>query len=341
MNRVLVTGAAGFIGSNFVRYWLETHPEDKVISLDKLTYAGNLENLAGTFGDNHIFIKGDICNPELTDSLMQTVDIVVNFAAETHVDRSILNPNPFIRTNIEGTYNLLESARRANIKRFHHISTDEVYGSLEGTTEGKFTEESPYRPNNPYSASKASADLLVRSYYHTYGLPTSISNCSNNFGPYQHPEKFIPLAITNGLQKKEVPVYGDGTNVRDWIYVEDHCRAINLILSKEETIGQTYLIGVENELSNTQLLSAISNVLVMEEGLMLKTKKIEDRKGHDKRYAIDSSKIKALGFGMSYDFNEAIKKTVRWYINHKSWWLKTKLKDSFKEYYKTKYGFDL
>ena len=231
--KLLVTGGAGFIGSNFILYWLKKYPQDKIINLDKLTYAGNLENLkAVEKNPNYKFVQGDICNQELINQVTHNIDIIVHFAAESHVDRSILDPAPFIKTNIEGTYVLLEAVLKNKVKRFHHISTDEVFGALELNSKEKFNDNTPYNPHSPYSASKASSDHLVRSYHTTYNLPITISNCSNNFGPYQFPEKLIPLAITNLIEGRKVPVYGDGLYVRDWLYVEDHCKAIDLILQK-------------------------------------------------------------------------------------------------------------
>jgi dTDP-glucose 4,6-dehydratase len=253
--KLLITGGAGFIGSNFILYWLKKYPQDQIINLDKLTYAGNLENLkAVEKNSNYQFVKGDITDKKLVDSLMKKVDTVVHFAAESHVDRSILDPGPFIKTNIEGTYVLLEAALANKIKRFHHISTDEVFGSLPLNSKKKFNEKTPYAPRSPYSASKAASDHLVRAYHITYNLPITISNCSNNFGPYQFPEKLIPLAITNLLEGKKVPIYGDGLYVRDWLYVEDHCRALDLILHKGK-IGETYFIGgLTEDISNLEVI---------------------------------------------------------------------------------------
>ena len=260
--KLLVTGGAGFIGSNFILYWIKKYPDDKIINLDKLTYAGNLENLRSVEKNpNYEFIQGDICDPKLVNSLTEKVDTIVHFAAESHVDRSIFDPAPFIKTNIEGTYVLLESALKNKVKRFHHISTDEVFGALELNSTIKFNDLSPYNPHSPYSASKASSDHLVRAYFDTYQLPITISNCSNNFGPYQFPEKLIPLAITNIIEGGKVPIYGDGLYVRDWLYVEDHCKAIDLILNKGK-IGETYLVGgLTEDVSNLEIIKKILKIM--------------------------------------------------------------------------------
>ncbi|MCR4277114.1 MAG: dTDP-glucose 4,6-dehydratase, partial [Candidatus Roizmanbacteria bacterium] len=264
--KLLVTGGAGFIGSNFILYWLKKYPDDKIINLDKLTYAGNLENLRSVEKNpNYEFIRGDICDPKLVNSLTEKVDTIVHFAAESHVDRSISDPAPFIKTNIEGTYVLLEAALKNKVKKFHHISTDEVFGALELNSKEKFNDSTPYNPHSPYSASKASSDHLVRAYHTTYDLPITISNCSNNFGPYQFPEKLIPLAITNLIEGKKVPVYGDGLYVRDWLYVEDHCKAIDLILQKGK-IGETYLIGgLTEDVSNIDIIKKILKIMGKDE----------------------------------------------------------------------------
>ena len=256
--KLLVTGGAGFIGSNFILYWLKKYPQDKILNLDKLTYAGNLENLKSIEKNpNYEFVQGDICNPQLVNSLIEKVDVIVHFAAESHVDRSILDPAPFIKTNIEGTYVLLEAALKNKVKKFHHVSTDEVFGALDLNSKEKFNDKTPYNPHSPYSASKASSDHLVRAYHTTYDLPVTISNCSNNFGPYQFPEKLIQLTITNLIEGKKVPIYGDGLYVRDWPYVEDHCRAIDLIMQKGK-IGETYLIGgLTEDISNLEIIKRI------------------------------------------------------------------------------------
>ena len=252
--KILVTGGAGFIGSNFIHYWLKNHPQDKIVNLDRLTYAGNLRSLLDiSKNKNYRFIKGDICSPGLVEKAMQGVDWVVHFAAESHVDRSILDPKLFIRTNIVGTENLCRMAVKLKIKRFHHISTDEVFGALQLTTDDKFTEDTAYDPRSPYSVSKATSDFIVRMYFHTYGLPVTLTNTSNNFGPYQHPEKFIPRMITNAICNLPVPLYGDGKNVRDWIHTEDHCRAIDLVLNKGR-VGETYLVGANSERKNIEVL---------------------------------------------------------------------------------------
>ena len=260
--KLLVTGGAGFIGSNFILYWLKKYPQDKIVNLDKLTYAGNLENLKSIEKNpNFSFIHGDICNQQLVNQVTSNVDVIVHFAAESHVDRSILDAAPFIKTNVEGTYILLEAAVKNKIKRFHHVSTDEVFGALPLNSRGKFNEKTPYNPRSPYSASKAASDHLVRAYATTYNLPTTISNCSNNFGPFQFPEKFIPLAITNLIEEKKIPVYGDGLYVRDWLYVEDHCKAIDLILQKGK-IGKTYFIGgLADDISNMEVIKKILKLM--------------------------------------------------------------------------------
>ncbi len=321
--KLLVTGGAGFIGSNFILYWLKKYPDDKIINLDKLTYAGNLENLRSVEKNpNYEFIRGDICDPKLVNSLTEKVDTIVHFAAESHVDRSISDPAPFIKTNIEGTYVLLEAALKNKVKKFHHISTDEVFGALELNSKEKFNDSTPYNPHSPYSASKASSDHLVRAYHTTYDLPITISNCSNNFGPYQFPEKLIPLAITNLIEGKKVPVYGDGLYVRDWLYVEDHCKAIDLILQKGK-IGETYLIGgLTEDVSNIDIIKKILKIMGKDEAQI---EYVKDRPGHDRRYAIDWSKInKELGWKPEHNFDEYLKETVDWYKNNQEWWEKLK-----------------
>jgi dTDP-glucose 4,6-dehydratase len=323
--KLLVTGGAGFIGSNFILYWLKKYPQDKIVNLDKLTYAGNLENLRSVEKNpNYEFVQGDICNPQLVNSLINSnqIDTIVHFAAESHVDRSISDPAPFIKTNIEGTYVLLEAALKNKIKRFHHISTDEVFGALELNSKNKFNNSTPYNPRSPYSASKASSDHLVRAYYSTYSLPITISNCSNNFGPYQFPEKLIPLAITNLIEGKKVPVYGDGLYVRDWLHVEDHCKAIDLILQKGK-IGETYLIGGLNEdIANIDIVKKILKIMNKDESNI---EFVKDRPGHDRRYAIDWTKInKELGWNPEHDFDEYLKTTVDWYKNNQEWWKRIK-----------------
>ena len=323
--KLLVTGGAGFIGSNFILYWLKKYPQDKIVNLDKLTYAGNLENLKSVEGNkNYVFAHEDICNSKSVNTLINNyqIDTIVHFAAESHVDRSILDPAPFIKTNIEGTYVLLEAALKNKIKKFHHISTDEVFGALELNSKGKFNDHTPYNPHSPYSASKASSDHLVRAYFDTYQLPITISNCSNNFGPYQFPEKLIPLAITNIIEGKKVPVYGDGLYVRDWLYVEDHCRAIDLILQKGK-IGETYLIGgLTEDIANIDIVKKILKIMGKDES---EVEFVKDRPGHDRRYAIDWSGInKELNWKPEHGFDEYLKITVDWYKNNQEWWKRIK-----------------
>lgn len=333
--KLLVTGGAGFIGSNFVLYWIKNHPEDSIINVDKLTYAGNLENLKEIEGNqNHEFVKGDICDGPLMNSLMKNIDTVVHFAAESHVDRSIIDPAPFIKTNVEGTGVLLDAALKNNVKRFHHISTDEVFGSLELNSSEKFTFHTSYNPRSPYAASKAGSDHLVRAYQETYELPVTISNCSNNFGPYHFPEKLVPLAITNILEGKKVPVYGDGLNVRDWLYVEDHCKAIDLILQKGE-IGKTYLIGgLTEDIPNIDVVKKILHLMEKDERML---EYVKDRAGHDRRYAIDWSKThEELGWKPEHNFDEALKKTIDWFKTHEDWWKRIK-SGAYQDYYKTQY----
>ena len=321
--KLLVTGGAGFIGSNFILYWIKKYPDDKIINLDKLTYAGNLENLRSVEKNpNYEFVQGDICDPKLVNSLTEKVDTIVHFAAESHVDRSIFDPAPFIKTNIEGTYVLLESAFKNKVKRFHHISTDEVFGALELNSTIKFNDLSPYNPHSPYSASKASSDHLVRAYFDTYQLPITISNCSNNFGPYQFPEKLIPLAITNIIEGGKVPIYGDGLYVRDWLYVEDHCKAIDLILNKGK-IGETYLVGgLTEDVSNLEIIKKILKIMGKDES---EIEYVKDRPGHDRRYAVDWSRInKELGWKPDYGFDEYLEQTISWYKNNQEWWRRIK-----------------
>jgi dTDP-glucose 4,6-dehydratase len=334
--KLLVTGGAGFIGSNFILYWSGHHPEDTLVNLDKLTYAGNLENLKSLESNkNYKFIRGDICDIKTVDSAMNGVDIVVHFAAESHVDRSILDPGEFVRTNVLGTQILLESALKNKVARFHHISTDEVFGSLTLDTENKFNENSNYLPRSPYSASKAAADHLVRAYYHTYGMPVTISNCSNNFGPFQYPEKFIPLAITNILEGKPVPVYGDGKNVRDWLYVVDHCRAIDIILKKGKA-GETYCVGGSaSDIDNITVIRMILAQMGKDESYV---KYVNDRPGHDRRYAIDWTKINLeLGWKPEFDFKTYLKLTIDWYISNNDWWGRIK-SGEYLHYYEKQYG---
>ncbi|MEK7670350.1 MAG: dTDP-glucose 4,6-dehydratase [Bacteroidota bacterium] len=331
---ILITGGAGFIGSNFVRWMLRYHPDDRVMNVDKLTYAGNLENLEDV-EDNprYTFVKADICDRQAMESLLQQspVSAIVNFAAESHVDRSILGGAEFIETNVGGTNVLLELAREYQVKRFIQVSTDEVYGSL--GSDGRFTERTPLHPNSPYSASKASADLLALAHHHTFGLPVIVTRCSNNYGPYQFPEKLIPLMIVNAIHDKPLPVYGDGLNVRDWLHVTDHCAAIDAVLQKGEA-GHVYNIGGNNEWKNIDIVKLILRHLGKSENLI---KFVKDTLGHDRRYAIDSSRIEAeLGWRPSYTFERGIKETVEWYLEHQDWWKKI-LSGEYKEYYKKQY----
>lgn len=330
--KLLITGGAGFIGSNFVRYILKTYPEYSVVTLDALTYAGNLENLREVEGNtNHHFVKGTITDVELVDGLVAECDAVVHFAAESHVDRSIMNPGAFVETNVHGTYVLLEAARKYN-KRFHHVSTDEVFGAL-GKDDTPFDESTPYDPRSPYSASKASSDHLVRAYFHTYGLPVTISNCSNNYGPYHFPEKLIPLAITNLLEGKSVPVYGDGLQVRDWLYVEDHCRAIDMILHRGK-LGETYCVGGNAEKENMWIVKKLLEFLGKDESSI---EYVEDRAGHDRRYAINFSKIKTeLGWEPTVTLEEGLAETVEWFKQNEAWWKNVKSGD-YQKYYAEQY----
>lgn len=313
--KILVTGGAGFIGSNFIHYWLNAHPDDQIINLDKLTYAGHIESLKDIEGKpNYQFIKGDICDEDVVKKVMEGVDIVVHFAAESHVDRSIIDPLEFVRTNVLGTAVLLEAARNVKVKRFHHVSTDEVYGDLE-IDEPSFNETSAYNPRTPYAASKAGADHLVRAYFKTYGLPITITNCANNYGPYQDPEKLIPRFITNLLDGKRVPLMGKGENIREWLHVEDHARAIDLVL-KNGKPGETYLIQGE-ERTNLEVTIKILDILGYGED---RIEYVEHRLGHDLRYANDGSKLESLGFKRIHSFNESLEEIVRWYKENEDWW---------------------
>lgn len=331
MERILVTGGAGFIGSNFIRYMLERHSYS-IINLDALTYCGNLENLRDVEDHpRYTFIRGSITDRELVNRIIQDVDAVINFAAESHVDRSIQDPEIFIKTNVLGTQTLLEASRREGIERFIQISTDEVYGSAET---GYFTEETPLAPNSPYSASKAAADLMVRAYHRTYGLPVNITRCSNNYGPYQFPEKLIPLMITNALEDRPLPVYGDGMNVRDWLHVEDHCSAIDLVLHHGRE-GEVYNIGGNNERRNIDIVKLILRELEKDESLI---RFVEDRPGHDRRYAIDATRIRnELGWKPRYSFREGIRETIKWYIRNRKWWENIK-SGEYLRYYERMYG---
>ncbi len=350
---VLVTGGCGFIGVNFVRMLLADRPDLHVLNLDKLTYAGNLQSLADVAeSPNYTFVRGDICDPHLVDSLFSDHDIqaVVHFAAESHVDRSITGPDAFVRTNVFGTFTLLQAAKKYwldqghgnEASRFLHVSTDEVYGSLGET--GYFTEETPYDPRSPYSASKASSDHFVRSYFHTYGLPVLITNCSNNYGPYQFPEKLIPLVLNNGLAGKALPVYGDGGNVRDWLYVLDHCEAILLVLEKGR-VGESYNIGGHNEKTNLEVVTQLCDMLDEKVGPLPDGSPhrelitfVRDRLGHDRRYAIDAGKIeRELGWTPRFVFEQGIEKTVDWYLKHRAW-CESVMDGSYRQYYETMYG---
>jgi len=314
--KILVTGGAGFIGSNFIHYMLKQYSEYNIINVDLLTYAGNIKNLrAVEMSPRYKFVKADIADINAMDIIFNSgIDFVVNFAAESHVDRSILEPDVFVRTNIVGTHALLELSRKYNVKKFLQVSTDEVYGTLGAS--GLFTEETPLAPNSPYSASKASADLLVRAYHETFGLSVNITRCSNNYGPYQFPEKLIPLMICNAMQDKQLPIYGDGLNIRDWLYVEDHCSAIDLVLHKGLD-GEIYNIGGNNERTNLQVVKTILEELEKPESLITYVK---DRPGHDRRYAIDASKIKnELGWTPIHTYETGIVKTIQWYVNNKKW----------------------
>ncbi|MCL5433201.1 MAG: dTDP-glucose 4,6-dehydratase [Patescibacteria group bacterium] len=334
--KLLVTGGAGFIGSNFILYWIKNHPDDKIVNLDKLTYAGNLENLKEIEkNQNYSFVRGDICDAKTVNNAMQEIDFVVHFAAESHVDRSIAEPATFVMTNVIGTQVLLDSAVKNNVKRFHHVSTDEVFGSLELNNSNKFNERTNYNPRSPYSASKAGSDYLVRAYFSTYGLPITVTNCSNNFGPYQFPEKIISLAITNILENKKIPIYGDGLYVRDWLYVEDHCRAIEAVLQKGK-IGEAYCVGgLTEDINNLEIAKKIIKILGKDESYI---EFVKDRPGHDRRYAVDWSKIKnELGWQPLYSLDEWLEKTVKWYTENESWWKAVKTGE-YQRYYEKQYG---
>lgn len=321
MRTVLVTGGAGFIGSNFIAYMRREHPEDRIVCLDKLTYAGSLAGLASFMARSEVcFVKGDICDRRTVEALFEREhpDVVVNFAAESHVDRSIEDPGVFLQTNILGTAALMDTCRKYGIKRYHQVSTDEVYGELPlDRPDLRFTEETPVRTSSPYSASKAGADLLVLAYHRTYGLPVTISRCSNNYGPYQFPEKLIPLTIVNALNNRPLPVYGEGLNVRDWIYVEDHCRAIDRILQRG-AVGEVYNIGGGQELRNLDVVKQICRELDRPESLIAH---VADRKGHDRRYAINASKLRdQLGWEPAVSFSQGLRRTIDWYLENRNWW---------------------
>lgn len=336
MAKLLVTGGSGFIGSNFTLYWVNKYPEDTVVVFDKLTYAGNIENLSSIEKKpNYIFIQGDITNPEMVDNAMKGIDIIVHFAAESHVDRSIKEPAAFVETNIVGTQVLLDAALKHEVKRFHHVSTDEVFGALSLDSTEKFNENTRYNPHSPYSASKAGSDHLVRAYFDTYALPITITNCANNYGPYHFPEKLIPLAITNILEGKKVPVYGDGLYVRDWLYVEDHVRAIDMVL-KNGRVGETYCVGsMTQDVNNLEVVQKILHIMGKGEE---EIEFVKDRPGHDRRYAIDWSKIhNELGWQPANDFDTWLAKTVDWYKENEKWWKDIK-SGEYKDYYESHYG---
>jgi dTDP-glucose 4,6-dehydratase len=335
MKNILVTGGAGFIGSNFINYILDKRDDYFIVNLDKLTYAGNLENLKPSEKKtNYLFVKGDITNHELVDYIFQKYDIkyVINFAAESHVDRSILGSEIFYITNVIGTNVLLEVSRKYKAERFLQISTDEVYGSL--GSEGRFSETTPLSPNSPYSSSKAASDMMVLAFHHTHGLPVVITRCSNNYGSYQFPEKLIPLMIINCLNDKELPVYGDGLNVRDWIYVTDHNRAVEAVFESGR-IGEVYNIGAENEMPNIKIVELIIEHLNKSKDLI---KFVKDRPGHDRRYAIDASKIKeVLNWKPEFSFEHAIVETIKWYLNNKNWWERI-ISGEYQKYYEKQYN---
>ena len=332
--RLFVTGGCGFIGSNFIRFALAARPDVEITNFDKLTYAGNPENLSDVESNpRYRFVKGDIADRDaVRAALTSDFDAVVNFAAETHVDRSILDASEFIATNVLGAQVLFETARNLGTGKFIEISTDEVYGALGPT--GYFTEETPLAPNSPYSASKASADLIARSYFHTFGLPAVVTRCSNNFGPYQFPEKLIPLFVTNALAGEKLPLYGDGLNVRDWVYVDDHSSAILAVLDKGRA-GEVYNIGGGNERTNKEITFSILKILGKPESLV---EYVKDRPGHDRRYAVDSSKIRReLGWAPARSFDDALEATVKWYVEHRTWWQRVK-SGAYREYYRKQYG---
>lgn len=333
--KLLVTGGAGFIGSNFVRYMVNKYPEYQIVNLDLLTYAGNLENLKDIENaPNYKFVRGDIADREFINGLFkeEKFDYVLNFAAESHVDRSITDPGIFVQTNIQGTLALLDAAKTFGVTKYLQVSTDEVYGTLGET--GYFTEETPLAANSPYSASKAGADLLVRAYNETFGLPVNITRCSNNYGPFHFPEKLIPLMIINALNDKELPIYGDGLNIRDWLHVEDHCQAIDLVLHKGRN-GEVYNVGGNNERTNIEIVKTILKHLNKPESLM---KFVTDRPGHDRRYAIDATKLRTeLGWSPKYNFDTGIEQTINWYLNNREWW-ENIISGEYQDYVKSQYG---
>ncbi len=333
--KLLITGGAGFIGSNFIHYWLAQHPEDQIVNLDALTYAGNLENLSDIENNpNYSFVKGSICDRGVVEKAMDGCDMVVHFAAETHVDRSIHNPSAFVETNVLGTLVLLQQAQKNSIKRFHHVSTDEVFGTLELGSTKKFNEQTKYDPHSPYSASKAGSDHLVRAFADTYGLPITITNCSNNYGPFHFPEKLIPLAITNILEGKKVPVYGNGLQVRDWLYVEDHASAIEAVLLRG-TVGQTYCVGGTNQdIANIDIIKKILQMMGKDESSI---EYVTDRPGHDQRYAIDWTKISnELSWKPSVTLEQGLQKTVDWFLANEQWWKRAK-SGEYQQYYQEQY----
>lgn len=332
--KLLITGGAGFIGSNFVIYMLQQHPDYQIVNVDALTYAGNLENLKSVESNpNYTFVKADITDVQAMDALFsQGVDVVVNFAAESHVDRSILEPDVFVKTNVLGTQVLLDAAKKYSVTKFVQVSTDEVYGTLGAT--GLFTEDTPLTPNSPYSASKAGGDLLVRAYHETFGLPVNITRCSNNYGPYQFPEKLIPLMISRALADQALPVYGDGMNIRDWLYVEDHCSAIDLVIH-QGIVGEVYNIGGNNERTNVHIVKTILQELGKADSLITY---VQDRPGHDRRYGIDPAKItNELGWKPKHTFETGIKETIHWYLNNKQWWTRIQ-SGEYQKYAELQYG---
>jgi len=335
MQHLMITGGAGFIGSNFVRYLLEKYPDYHVVVYDKLTYAGNLDNLkdvAERFADRYAFVKGDICDAERVRETIEAhkVDTIVNFAAETHVDRSIMNPDAFIKTDVYGTYVLLEAARELELERYHQISTDEVYGHV---AEGASRESDTVAPRSPYAASKSSGDLMVHAYHITYDLPTTITRGSNNIGPYQYPEKVVPLFVTNAIDDQPLPLYGDGLQMRDYQYVIDHCEGIDAVLH-QGGLGQTYNIGTGTEMCNIDMTRVILDELGKPESLI---QPVRDRAGHDRRYSLDVSKLKALGWRSRHTCEEAVRKTVRWYVENEWWWRPIKSGEAYRTYYKQQY----
>ncbi len=335
MRNLMVTGGAGFIGSNFARYMLRKHPGYTIVVYDKLTYAGNLDNLEDVdndFGDRYAFVRGDICDADAVRAAIKDhdVDTVVNFAAETHVDRSIIEPDAFVKTDVYGTYTLLEATRECNLERYHQVSTDEVYGHVPA---GSSKETDPIVPRSPYAASKASADLMVHAYYITYGVPVTITRGANNIGPYQYPEKVVPLFATNAIDDKPLPLYGDGLQVRDYHYVLDHCEAIDLVLHEGE-VGGVYNVGTGTEMPNIEMTHLILKLLDKPESLI---QPVRDRAGHDRRYSLDISRIRALGWEPAHTCEEAVEKTVRWYVDNEWWWRPIKSGEHYKAYYRQQY----